>query len=257
MNFRPAVLHGVIAVACLGALGVGIDGPTFAEKSPSGKSLVIPDATKALGTVYYALPERDVQISFSSKAPIENIDGNSNAVIGYAVAGKDDQPAQLQAGEWHLPVKSMHTGIKMRDGHLAGEAWLDAAKNPDIVFQLKEVADIKPGPNAGKPEGDTKAFTATLKGDMTVHGVTKPIEIPDSTITFRKAGPATESVAKGDLLAIRAKYDITLADYGVSNNVIGKKVAEVIKVDTSLVLSTVAPEDQPAPAPKSGDKPAK
>src|SRR5262249_15183316 len=146
------------------------------------KSLVVPDAHKSLGTVYYALPGRDVQVSFSSKAPLENIEGNSASVIGYAVAGKDDQ-AKLQAGEWHLPVKSLDTGNKTRNGHLAGEAWLDAAKNPDVVFQLKEVADIQPG----KAEGDSKAFTVTLKGDMTIHGITKPITIPDSTLTFRKA----------------------------------------------------------------------
>lgn len=250
MSFRSVL---ALAAAAL-AFPALASGPTFAEKAPSGKSLIVSDAHKALGAVYYALPERDVQVSFSSKAPAENIDGNSHGVIGYAVAGKDGDPAHLQAGEWHLPVTSMHTGIKMRDSHLAGEAWLDAAKFPDVIFQLKEVADIAPG----KAEGDTTPFTATLKGEMTIHGVTKAIEIPGSTITFRKAGPATEKVAKGDLLAIRAKYDIALADYGVSNNVIGKKVAEIIKVDTNLILTTVPPEDQPAPAaPSESNPPAK
>jgi polyisoprenoid-binding protein YceI len=252
MTLRSASVRFLALSACIAALGAGLAGPTFAEKAESGKSLVVPEAHKSLGTLYYALPGRDVQVSFSSKAPVENIDGNSNGVIGYAVAGKDADPAALQAGEWHLPVKSMHTGIKMRDGHLAGEAWLDADKNPDIVFQLKEVTDITPG----KAEGDTRAFTATLKGDMTIHGVTNPISIPDSTITFRKAGAATEAVAKGDLLSIRAKYDITLSEYGVSNKVVGQKVAETIKVDTNLVLATVPPEEQAAP-PGESDKPSK
>jgi polyisoprenoid-binding protein YceI len=225
-------------------------GPPFAEVSEGGKSLIVPDAHKGLGMVYYALPDRDVQVSFSSKAPVENIDGNSNSIIGYVIAGKDEDPAKLPAGEWHLPVTSLRTGIKLRDEHLRGENWIDAAKHPDIVFQLKEVTDIA----EGKTEGDARSYTATLAGDMTIRGVTKPISITDATITFRKGSAATETAAKGDLLAIRAKYEISLSDYGVQNKVIGQKVAEVIKIDTNLVMSTVPPEEQ---APKEADKPAR
>jgi polyisoprenoid-binding protein YceI len=225
-------------------------GPPFAEPSEGGKSLVVPDAHKGLGTVYHALPDRDVQVSFSSKAPVENIDGNSNGIIGYVVAGKDEDPAKLPAGEWHLPVSSLRTGIKLRDEHLRGENWIDAAKHPDIVFQLKEVTDIA----EGKTEGDARSYTATLTGDMTIRGVTKPISITDATITFRKGSAATETAAKGDLLAIRAKYEVSLSDYGVQNKVIGQKVAEVIKIDTNLVMSTVPPEEQ---APKEAEKPAR
>lgn len=240
---KPAsTLLRSLVITTLAVSFPALAGPPFAEAAEGGKSLVVPDAQKSLGTVYHALPDRDVQVSFDSKAPAENIEGNSSGVIGFAVAGKDDNPAALQAGEWRLPVKSLKTGISMRDNHLQGEMWLNAAKNPAIVFQLKEVADIKPG----KSEGDIASYTATLKGDMTINGVTREVSYPDSTITFRKASAQTEKVAKGDLLSIRAKYEVALADYGVSNNVVGHKVAETIKIDTNLVMSTVKPEDQAA-----------
>jgi polyisoprenoid-binding protein YceI len=231
------VLAAGVAVAGLGMVAFAGDPP--AEKSASGKSLVVPEAAAKKGTVYYCIPEHGRQIYFVSDAPVEKIKGQSDKVIGYCIAGKDS-PAALQGGEWHLPVKSLRTGRGPMDGHLAGGPWLDADSYPEIVFVLKKVSDLKPEA-AGK-----KSWTATLDGDMTVHGVTKPITIKDATIAVVPAGDDAAKGVKGDLMAIRAKYPITLSDYGVKNQAIGSKVADELKLETSLYMSTVKPEDQPA-----------
>lgn len=214
----------------------------LAETAKSGKSLVVPEDQKAKGTVYSALPGMDRQVFFTSTAPVETIEGQSNAVIGYVVAGKE--PGSLVAGEWHLPVDSMRTGIPARDKHLTQETWLDAGKNPRIAFRLKEFKDA----TVTKEAAGLKTYTGTLVGDMTIKGVTKPMEIKEATVTFLAAGPESAKVAKGELLAIRAKYDIKLEDFGVSNEVITtrKKVAEVVQVETALYMSTVPPEEQSA-----------
>jgi polyisoprenoid-binding protein YceI len=160
-------------------------------------------------------------------------------VIGYCIAGKEN-PAALQGGEWHLPVKSLRTGRGPMDGHLAGKQWLDAESNPDIIFALKSVKDLK-----AEGEGK-KSWTGTLEGDMTIHGVTKPITIKDATIAMVPASDDAAKGVKGDLMAIRAKYPVKLSDYGVSNQNIGSKVADELKLETSLYMSTVKPEDQPS-----------
>src|SRR5258706_10551332 len=72
--------------------------PAIATHAPSGKSLVVPDPQKELGTIYYALPGRDVQVTFNSKAPIEEIKGTSGSVIGYVISPKVGDPAALVAG---------------------------------------------------------------------------------------------------------------------------------------------------------------
>ena len=228
---------GTIALAAASASAA----PPFAAHSKSGKSLVIPKKQAELGTVYYSLTGKAAQIHFTSDAPLEDIKGQSNKVIGYVVAGPADNPANLQAGEWHLPVKSLKTGIPLRDEHLAGSAWLDAEKNPNIVFQLKNVRDIK----LLKQGNGFSTYSVTLVGDMTVHGVTREMSIPKSTVSFLKANKATAKVARGDLLAIRADYQISLKDFKVSHMAVEKgKVANTISISTSLYLATIPPEKQ-------------
>jgi polyisoprenoid-binding protein YceI len=222
----------VLAVPVLAADG-------FARKSPSGKSLIVPDAHQKLGTIYHCLPDRERQVYFTSDAPVEKIRGQSNQVVGYCIAGKDNAAA-IQAGEWHLPVKSIRTGNSTRDKHLTQKNWLDAESHPDVVFVLKQVKDLR-------AEKD-RTYAATLVGEMTIHGVTKPITIEGATIAPLPASAATQKTAKGDLMAIRAKYPIRLSEFGVENTIIGRKVAEELSLDTTLYMSTVKPEDQPAEA---------
>ncbi len=211
----------------------------FVQHAESGKSLLVPKDQASLGTVFHALADRDTQMHFVSKAPVETIEGNSNRTIGYAVVRADDR---LIAGEWHLPVNSIDTGNKTRNKHLTKREWLNAKKNPYIIFKILEVKDQK---LAKEGEG-FKTYSATLVGEFTIHGVTNKKTIPNATLSFRTQSASTEKVAQGDLLAIRAKYSVLLSDYKVEHPVISKKkkFANEVKIDTSLVLSTVAPEKQ-------------
>jgi len=231
---------GLVAVASLSMTALA--GPPFAEHAESGKSLVVPESDAELGTVYHALTDRSVQITFTSDAPLEDIKGQSSRVIGYAVAGPPGRRAQLQAGEWHLPVASMRTGIELRDEHLQSDDWLNADDHPHIVFQLAETRSVQPTKSG---EGFA-TYSATLVGDMTVNGVTRKVTIAGASITFQDESSRTRSFAAGDLLAIRAKYSVSLKDYDVSHPTIGEKVSETVEIDTKLYLSTVPPEQQPS-----------
>lgn len=211
-------------------------------RAPSGRSLVVADAHRALGTVYHCAPGTAKQVTFSSVALNAKFDGHSSGVIGYAVAGPEENPAALRAGVWAMPVKSLDSGNKLRDRHTAGPDWLDAAKHPDLTFVLTEVRDAK----LHKESAAGKSFTATLVGDMTIHGVTRQISIPEAVLAF--ATGSEKSPVKGNLLAIRCKYTVKLSEYGISNDYTTKlkSVADEIGIDQSLVMSTVPPEEQPA-----------
>src|SRR3954453_22321279 len=100
MRMRTAWSVVVAGVAVAGLAMAAVAGDPPAEKSASGKSLVVPEAAAKKGTVYYCLPEHGRQIYFVSDAPVEKIKGQSDKVIGYCIAGKDS-PAALQGGEWH------------------------------------------------------------------------------------------------------------------------------------------------------------
>lgn len=203
------------------------------------KSLDVPADKAKLGTVYYCVSAKERQITLHSDAPVEQIDGYSTNVVGYAVAGPKDTPAKLAAGEWHLPVASIDTGNRMRNKHLTEANWLDAAKFPNIVFKVTEVKDVAV-PKTDEKSGAT-VYDCTLVGDMTLHGVTKPMTITGATIAFRKGDETTAKELAGDLMMLTCKYTIKLSDFGVSNKVVGQKVAEDIELTTKLVHSTVEP----------------
>lgn len=214
-------------------------------RTASGKSLTVPSNHATLGTIYHTLVSDAKQVTFSSvvKDPLGKevkFDGHSSSVVGYAVAGPTDNPAALKAGAWLLAVKTLDTGNKLRDKHIAAEDWLGAAKNPDITFVLKEVKDIKP--HKESPSG--KSYLGTLVGTMTVRGTSKELSIPDATLGFIKGSDSTAKIGKGDLLALRCKYKVKLSDFGVTNEQIGKGVADEIEIDQTLMLSNVPPEEQ-------------
>lgn len=242
-----------------------------AALAPSGKSLVIPDALKALGQAYHAQPGgMHYQMTFRSDAPFEKIAGHSSGIVGFAIAGPESAPAKLQGGEWRLPVESLKTGDSSRDTKLSQAGWFDAAKFPNILFRLKDVRDIKP--LAGADEPSIRAYTATLVGDMTMHGVTHEVTIADATIRFRAKSAQSSVLADGDLLFISYKNTLKLSEYGITNPEIttAKKVADQIEVNFRLMLASIPPEDQtarpvtvppvvprPGAAPKQPDTPSK
>ena len=63
-----------------------------------------------------------------------------------------------------LPLDGLHTGVPKLDEHLKSPDFFDAAKYPDITFKSTKVE---------------KAGAEQLKvtGDLTVHGVTKPVTL--------------------------------------------------------------------------------
>jgi polyisoprenoid-binding protein YceI len=218
-------------------------------RAASGKSLVVPEDHKKLGTAYHTMVMAgQKQVTFSSKAHNASFEGHSAGVLGYAVAGPAENPADLKAGVWVLPVKSLDTGNKTKNRNLSKPEWLDTEKAPDLVFVLKSVKDIVPHKTGG---GSATSYKVTLVGELSMRGVTKEITIPDTILGFVAGSEKTAKVAKGDLLAIRCKYKVKLTDFGVTNDYVvkDKSVADEIEIDQSLSLATVPPEEQPVKEP--------
>ena len=208
-----------------------------AAQTEKGLELVVPEAHAGLGTVFHALKGRDAQVTFTSDAPLEYIKGTSNAVIGYVVAGEG---GQLLAGELHLPVGSLDTGIPMRNEHLQSRRWLDAESYPNVVFQIAETTGVK----LSKSSDTFSTYDVTLVGDMTIHGVTREMSIP-ATITRMPESEATKARFPGDLLAIRCSYPIVLSDFGVGVDdpgISAGKVANDLVLETRIFCSTTSPE---------------
>jgi hypothetical protein len=77
---------------------------------------------------------------------------------------------------------------------------------------------------------------------MEMHGVRKPLRVEKAKISFLKASERTASIAPGDLVFIQCSYEVKLSDFGIQNQDVPGKVADAIRLDQMLRLSTVKVE---------------
>lgn len=167
------------------------------------------------------------QVSFFSKAPLEDITGTASGISG-TVSFDPANFTKTLKGKIFVKVASMNTGIDLRNRHLQGPNWFNAEKYPDITFEIKSITDEK-------QSGENK-IEFKVKGDFTFHGVTKEI-IADAETTYLEESEQTKKRAPGDLLGVRAKFNVKLSDYNIDNQLIGNKVAENIEVSVNIVGS--------------------
>jgi polyisoprenoid-binding protein YceI len=83
---------------------------------------------------------------------------------------------------------------------------------------------------------DNNKLEFKLKGDFAMHGITKEV-IADAEATYLDENEQTQRRAPGDLLGVRAKFNVKLSDFGVNNQIIGNKVADNIEVSVNIVGS--------------------
>jgi polyisoprenoid-binding protein YceI len=167
------------------------------------------------------------QASFYSTTPLEDITGLTNDINGKVTLKVED--IKSIRGDFSVSVSSIKTGIDLRDEHLREENWLNADKYPDIKFSIKEISNVK--------QIADNRFQVEFSGDFTLRGITKRIS-GNATITYLVESEQTKQRAPGDLLGVQAKFNVRLADFGVNNNIVGQKVAEVVEVSVNMVGSS-------------------
>ncbi len=115
--------------------------------------------------------------------------------------------------EIHIPTNTVSTSNAKLDGELKDAQWLDAAKFPEIVFKAKQI----------ERTGDK---TAKVTGELTLHGVTKPVTLD---VTFNGAG--TNPLDKKYTVGFEASGAIKRSDFGV------KTYVPLIGDDVKIIIS--------------------
>lgn len=166
------------------------------------------------------------QASFFSTTPLEDIRGLSNDVKGTVTFNVND--IKSLKGKISVSTASIKTGIDLRDEHLRSADWLDAEKYPEITFTIKSVKEVK--------QVTDNQLQIKVVGDFTLKGITKEITA-DATLTYLDESEQTKMRAPGDLLGVKATFNVQLSDFGVKNKIVGQKVAENIEVSVNMVGS--------------------
>jgi polyisoprenoid-binding protein YceI len=167
------------------------------------------------------------QATFFSSTPLEDITGMSSDVSGTVSFDIEDVENTLK-GEIYISTASLKSGIDLRDKHIRSSDWLDAEQFPTISFKI---TDVK-----GTEKIEDNKIKAKVLGEFTVHGVTKEVE-SEVTLVYLEESEMTKMKTPGDLLGVRASFNINLSDYGVQHMALGKKVSDEIEINVNIVGS--------------------
>ncbi|GBD88440.1 hypothetical protein BMS3Abin03_02376 [bacterium BMS3Abin03] len=185
--------------------------------------------TKNKGTQTFSFKDKmgRNQATFYSETPLEDITGMSSDVWGSVSFDSEDIENTLE-GEISISTASLKTGIELRDKHIRSEDWLDAEKFPTISFKIVNIKNVE------KIKGNK--IKALVTGEFTVRGVTKEVN-SEVTLVYLEESEMTKMKMPGDLLSIRAKFNIKLSDYGVQHMALGKKVSDEIEINVNIIGS--------------------
>jgi len=115
--------------------------------------------------------------------------------------------------EVSIPTASVSTTNTVLDGELKSAQWFDAEKHPTITFKSTKVTQ-------------TGAGTAKVDGDLTFHGVTKPV-----SLDAKFYGSGVNPMSKAYTVGFEVSGKLKRSDFGVNTYV------PLIGDDVTLTIS--------------------
>lgn len=169
-------------------------------------------------------------VIFKLDAPLESINGHANGVSGTVTV--DPAKPETATGKIVVTTESLTVPNPLMKEHMLGDQWLNAKANPEISFEIKKISDIEK--NGDKGEAD-------VTGIFTLNGVSKEITV-DAKVTYLPGRLAERSPQKtpGDLLVIRAEFDIKRSDFNIQPGKNLDKVSDEIEIE--LAIAGAAPK---------------
>jgi polyisoprenoid-binding protein YceI len=165
---------------------------------------------------------------FSLDAPLESVNGSANGISG-TVAFDPENPSAT-TGKIVVTAESLTVPNPMQKEHLHSANWLDVAKYPEITFEVKSLANVKT---------DDNVTTADVTGTFTLHGVAKDITVPVKLTYLKDKLSARVPSLKGDLLVIRANFNLNREEFDIQKGNYEDKVSPTINLTLSIAGAAV------------------
>ena len=172
----------------------------------------------ALPTGTWTVDPAHTEVGFTARhLMVTKVRGQFKDVDGTVTVAEPFSASQVQAT---VKLASVDTGSADRDAHLKGADFFDVENNPEMTFVSTEVSED------------------TLKGDLTIKGVTRPVEFD-----LEFGGVATDPWGNTKA-GFEATTEINRKDFGLEWNVAleggGVLVSEKIKVKLDVQLLKTA-----------------
>jgi polyisoprenoid-binding protein YceI len=147
---------------------------------------------------------------------ISTASGKFTSFEGTLEADKEDfSDAKIS---FSADIDSIHTGNEQRDGHLKSADFFDAANHPKLSFVSSQLA----------PKGGSDYI---LKGNLTLRGVTKPVEL---TVEF---GGTQKDFYGNTVAGFEINGKINRQDYGLTWSAVTEAGGIVVSDEVKLHIN--------------------
>ncbi|MDR3653039.1 MAG: YceI family protein [Paludibacter sp.] len=116
-------------------------------------------------------------------------------------------------------IASINTDQEQRDTHLKSDAFFDAQKFPTLSFKSTSIKHIK--------DKEYKLF-----GNLTMHGITKPVEL---NVVFE--GKITNPMNKKEIAVFTITGLLKRSDFGIGTKFPAAMVGDDVNIEASAELS--------------------
>lgn len=150
---------------------------------------------------------------------IANVKGKFNGISG--TLNLDEADPSRSTVEASIPLNTISTGDEQRDAHLKSADFFHVEKHPEMTFKSTRIEVKRPG-------------TLAVTGDLTIHGVSKPV-------TFDVEGPTPPAKDPwgNTRVGLEAATRINRKDFGLAWNaalesggvLVGEEVAISLEVE--------------------------
>lgn len=188
-------------------------------------TLLLPALAAAEPAIYKVDPNHS-SVDFSIRHFVSNVHGRFKDFHG--VVKYDRQNPAASSVEFTVQAASIDTDNDDRDNHLRSADFFDVEKFPTLTFTSTKVTA-------------RDANTLDVTGDLTLHGVTKPITIPVVIL-------GTMQTPKGEKAGFEAGFTLNRKEYGIVWNRVFDSGGSLLGDDVKVGLSIEADRQEPAPA---------
>lgn len=150
-------------------------------------------------------------IHFFSKTDLEDIDASNKLVT----AVLDTKSGAIQ---FSVPMKAFEFRKALMQEHF-NENYVESDKFPNGSFKGKVLN------NAAIKYSTPGTYDATVEGDLTIHGVTKPVSTKGKIVVGKSA------------IEANTNFDVVLADYNISiPSLVADKISKKVKISVTTRL---------------------
>ncbi len=169
-------------------------------------------------------PKHRDLVSFTSDAPIELIEGKTDAVKGSVTLDDSFDLKKPAKVHFEVDLAKIDTGIALRNEHMR-DKFLQTSKYPKAVFDLTTYT------SSADHLKETETATINAKGNLSLHGKTVVRDIPVKVTYFDKCKGELTNGKSCQVLEVKTTFKVPFKDFAIERpEIVFQKLADTVVV---------------------------